>query len=199
MILSEMYQNIPVVMTFGRFNPPTIAHEYLITAGKKLADRIDGRFFVFPSKTEGNTKNPLPFLEKLKVLRTCFPYTDFVVHESIRDPFGALRWLDDQGYRDVRMIVGQDRADQFEDVKKYIGHTDPSKRYNFDQFGIVNAGKRNGRTGISSISSSKARECVGNNDFDSFANMMPTNCDKKTCRHIFHTVRSNLDHMAFSK
>ena len=40
------------VFTFGRFNPPTVGHEKLITAVQSVARQKGGDFFVYPSQSQ---------------------------------------------------------------------------------------------------------------------------------------------------
>ena len=65
------------VFTFGRFNPPTIGHEKLIKAVAKEAGSDD--WFIIPSQTAGEKKNPLPYDVKTKYMKLMFPqYADHI-------------------------------------------------------------------------------------------------------------------------
>ena len=61
-----------VTFTFGRYNPPTIGHEKLFDAVKKLAR--SGAYRIYSSKTQDPKKNPLLPKDKIKYLRkiVCF-------------------------------------------------------------------------------------------------------------------------------
>ena len=43
-----------VVFTFGRFNPPTVGHEKLITAVQAVSKTEGGDYFVYPSHSQDN-------------------------------------------------------------------------------------------------------------------------------------------------
>ena len=60
-----------VVFTFGRFNPPTTGHEKLIEKVKKIAGGDD--YYIFPSHSQNNKKDPLPLAKKVAYMRDMFP------------------------------------------------------------------------------------------------------------------------------
>ena len=62
-----------VIFTFGRFNPPTVGHEKLITAVQSVAKSKGGDFFVYPSHSQDPKKNPLSQPQKIKYMRKMFP------------------------------------------------------------------------------------------------------------------------------
>ena len=62
-----------VVFTFGRFNPPTVGHEKLITAVQSVARTRGGDFFVYPSHSQDPKKNPLNQATKIKYMKKTKP------------------------------------------------------------------------------------------------------------------------------
>ncbi len=46
-----------VTIVFGRFNPPTVGHQKLLDAAKKVAGK--GSMRIYPSRTQDKKKNPL--------------------------------------------------------------------------------------------------------------------------------------------
>ena len=60
-----------VVFTFGRFNPPTTGHEKLIDKVKSVAGIDDYR--IYPSQSQNQKKDPLPYAKKLAYMRKMFP------------------------------------------------------------------------------------------------------------------------------
>ena len=52
------------VITFGRFNPPTIGHAKMINRIVSVAKRNGGHAFIFASGSQDAKKNPLPYDEK---------------------------------------------------------------------------------------------------------------------------------------
>ena len=61
-----------VIFTFGRFNPPTVGHEKLITAVQSVAKSKGGDFFVYPSQSQDPKKNPLDRNTKIKYMKKMF-------------------------------------------------------------------------------------------------------------------------------
>ena len=60
-----------VIFTFGRFNPPTTGHEKLLDKLKTVAGT--SRYVVFPSQSQNQKKDPLPFALKVAYMRKMFP------------------------------------------------------------------------------------------------------------------------------
>ena len=67
--LIEQKEN--VVFTFGRFNPPTTGHEKLI---QKVASTAGSSpFRIYPSYSQNQKKDPLPFPLKIAYMRKMYP------------------------------------------------------------------------------------------------------------------------------
>lgn len=197
------------VFSFGRMNPPTMGHEKLIMAGKKLADSKNADFIVFPSKTQDKKKNPLDINTKVKFLRGFFPDVTFITDATIerpeegpgpvRTPFEALRWLEQQGYKNVYMIVGSDRVGTF---KKSMGayvtsinpSVDPEKAYQFDHFDVISAGDRDpDADGAEGASGTKAREFVINGQREEFVNLVaPSSGNQQLKVSLYNELRKVL-------
>lgn len=191
-IPSEMVrENKRAVWTFGRFQPITIAHEQLIKEVMKLSEGAD--HFIFTSRSHDNKTNPLNYDLKLEVLKTFIPEANFYRDESIINPFAAAHWLNNNGYTDITIVVGSDRANDLkESISNYIGHPDPEKCFNFKRFEVINFGDRiDEGDGISGISSTKARKFAADNDFESFCKIIPE-AEEKYKQALFHEVRKGL-------
>ena len=76
MHLRELFLNeddrSTAVFAFGRFNPPTIGHEKLIQKVQQVADKVNGKAYIFLSHTERTAKDPIDFTTKLSYLRQHF-------------------------------------------------------------------------------------------------------------------------------
>ena len=59
-----------IVFTFGRFNPPTLGHEKLLN---KVASIRADNYFIYLSRSEDSSKNPLAFRTKVAVMKRMFP------------------------------------------------------------------------------------------------------------------------------
>jgi len=60
------------VFAFGRFNPPTIGHEKLIQKVQSVANKVNGKGYVFLAHTGGTAKDPIDFTTKLSYMRQHF-------------------------------------------------------------------------------------------------------------------------------
>ena len=66
------------VFTFGRFNPPTVGHEKLITAVQNVSRTSGGDFFVYPSHSQDSKKNPLDQSTKIRYMKKMFMLHSFI-------------------------------------------------------------------------------------------------------------------------
>ena len=74
-----------VVFAFGRFNPPTIGHELLVKAVKKLAQQKKADHVIYASKSQDAKKNPLSVDKKVSYLKLMFKGTNFAAaNEEVR-------------------------------------------------------------------------------------------------------------------
>tara|TARA_B100001093_G_scaffold448890_1_gene454767 strand:+ start:453 stop:1793 length:1341 start_codon:yes stop_codon:yes gene_type:complete len=182
-----------VVFAFGRFNPPTIGHEKLFDAVKKLAR--GSQYRVYPSQSQDPKKNPLDFKLKVKFLRKMFPKhaRNIMADKGVRNAFDVVVKLYDQGYTKVTMVAGEDRVVEFEKLlNKYNG---TKGRHGFYQFenGIVvkSAGARDpDAEGATGMSASKLRAAANDNDLKTFAKGMPKGF--KDVEGLFNAVRAGM-------
>ena len=103
-----------VYFTFGRMNPPTIGHEKLLNMLARKAGRNPYR--VFLSQTQDAKKNPLVYNQKVKIARKMFPKhaRSIMADKKVKTVFHAMQKLYDEGYKNVIMVVGQDRVREFD-------------------------------------------------------------------------------------
>lgn len=166
-----------VVFTFGRFNPPTVGHEKLITKVASLAKGNNYR--IYASQSQDPKKNPLDFATKVKVMRKMFPKHGraIMADKGIRNAMDILVKLYDQGFTKVTMVVGSDRVNEFSALtNKYNGVKARHGLYNFeDGVNVVSAGERDpDAEGVEGMSASKMRAAAADNDFSSFSKGLPT-------------------------
>ena len=154
-----------VVFTFGRMNPPTVGHGKLIDKVLSVAKSSGAKAIIYPSKTEDDNKNPLPFKMKVKVLKDV--YGSIVdTDRTIVSPFHALEKLDDKKVSNVTFVVGSDRVKEF---KKNMGSHIKKNLSNIKKFSGVSAGERDhDASGVSGMSGSKMRSFVQKDQFDKF-------------------------------
>ena len=135
----------PLVITFGRFNPPTTGHEKLIKAVEKKATKEKADFRIYPSHSQDAKKNPLSRPDKIKFMRKMFrKYA-----RNIIDDNGAKTMLDvavkayKEGYRKLFVVVGQPEVPMFNTLlNKYNGVDARHGFYDFEEIEVVSAGSR---------------------------------------------------------
>ena len=181
---------------FGRFNPPTIGHEKLLQAAKKAA--AGGALKIYPSRTQDSKKNPLDPDMKVSYMRKMFP--DFE-EEIINDPdmrsiFDVLTAANEEGYKNINIIVGADRQAEFDNLaQKYNGEL-----YDFELINVISAGVRDADSaGVEGMSASKLRKAVVDDDFATFKKGLPKGIDDGDRQALYNAVRQGMKIKAASK
>ena len=177
--------------TFGRFNPPTTGHEKLVGKLVKLSRGYDT--IIFPSHSADKRKNPLSHKDKIKYLRLFFGKKAKVVDSASRTIFHIVHELYEQGYKNIRMVVGSDRVREFDVlIKKYNGYVARHGFYKFDKIEVVSAGERDpDADDVSGMSASKMRQYAEDGDYDNFKQGVP----KSGARHaekMYKAVRRGM-------
>ena len=180
-----------VAFTFGRFNPPTIGHERLIS---KVASVRADKFFIFPSWRQNSQTDPLPHKLKYRYMKRAFPrYSKNIIsNPKVKIVLHALVMLYDMGFEEVTMVVGSDRVRDFDSMlNRYNGIDSKHGYYEFPvDIRVVSAGQRNPDSkGVSGVSASKLRELVRNGDKDLFLYRLPTVMSKRDGQNLYDDLR----------
>lgn len=178
-----------VTLTFGRFNFPTTGHEKLFQQAKKVAGKGDLR--IYPSRSVDSKKNPLDPDEKIDIMHQMFPdYSRNIVNDpNVKTIFDALKQAHEDGYSNVKIVVGGDRVNEFEKMSSsYNG-----KLYDFSNVETASAGERSPDSeGIEGMSASKMRKAAAENDFKTFRSGVPNHIDNKTATLFMNTLRKKM-------
>lgn len=171
-----------VVMTYGRFNPPTAGHEKVIRQIMRMALDIGADARVYMSPTH-DRYNPLTFEDKYLICRETFGHV--IQHYQFAIP-QTLRLLAAEGYQMVRFFAGSDRYEAFTGfINKYNGI-----EYSINDLKVVNAGLRGIGPGLESVSATLARKAARDNDFQSFLALMPDQMAVHTSRRVYELIQS---------
>jgi hypothetical protein len=174
---------------FGRFNPPTVGHEKLLSAARKAA--AGGALKIYPSRTQDAKKNPLDPDMKISYMKKMFPdYEEEIVNDAeMRSIFDVLKTADEDGFDNVNIIVGADRQSEFENLaQKYNGEL-----YDFDLIRVISAGVRDSDAeGVEGMSASKLRKAVQDDDFDTFRRGTPKGLKDADAQAVFDAVRTGM-------
>jgi FAD synthase len=179
------------VITFGRFNPPTIGHEKLFDKMAKEAKRNKADYKIFASKSFDDKKNPLKYKEKLKLLKTFFPkHKQAVADDPGRTIIEILANMTQAGeYDHIILIVGQDRVKEFDALlQKYNG-----KDYTFKSIKVKNAGMRDpDGEGAEGMSASKLRKAATDGNWKDFEKGLPKSVKSGEAQRLYKLLRDRL-------
>lgn len=185
----ETQESETLTVGFGRFNPPTIGHEKLLNHIKKVADK--GEYRIYPSHSQDAKKNPLDSETKVGYMRKMYPdHSSSIVHDTgMKTIFDVLKGAHQQGYKNVNIVVGADRLQEFEKLaNKYNGNL-----YSFETINVVSAGERDPDSeGVEGMSASKLRKHAKDGDFETFSKGVPKALGEKDARRLYNTVRKNM-------
>ena len=94
-----------VVFTFGRFNPPTTGHEKLIQKVASVAGTNPYR--IYPSQSQNQKKDPLPFALKVAYMRKMFPKyaKNIIADRNVKTALDIAVKLYDEGFKNLIMVV----------------------------------------------------------------------------------------------
>jgi hypothetical protein len=187
--------NTKAIFVFGRMNPPTAGHEMLINHAKNVADTEHRQLFVFLSHKQDNKSDPLTHEEKLAILDPVFDDVIFVNDSTANTPFNAAYWLRDHGFKNVKMVVGSDRAPEFKArFKPYLRHKDPSLSFNFKKFKLETVGaiRDPDSDDMSGISASKARLLAQRGNMEGFAQILPADASQDVVEKAYNQIRNVL-------
>ena len=184
-----------VIFTFGRFNPPTVGHEKLITAVQSVAKSKGGDFFVYPSHSQDPKKNPLSQPQKIKYMKKMFPkYKRNIVASTGKTALAIASELYSKGYTNLVMVVGSDRVQEFQRIlDRYNGEDKAHGFYDYDKIEVVSAGERDpDAEGVEGMSASKMRAAAVSGDFKSFRMGTPKTLSDADTKKMFNDIRKGM-------
>ena len=178
MWLKELFEakNDSIVFAFGRYNPPTLGHEVVFKTVINTAKAKGAEHAVFISSTQKPKTDPLSFQYKLNYLKRTYSEVNFNNDDTIKTIVQLLQELMNKGYKNVTMVAGSDRVNEF---KAFLNQYNkkPDKKGNvpfeFDSIDVVTSGERDpDGEGISGISASGARAAAVSGDQAAFMKMV---------------------------
>lgn len=181
-----------VVFAFGRFNPPTVGHELLINAVKRIAGSND--YVIYVSRTNDKKKNPLPVDRKVYYMNRMFPGSNFKAANAQERTFLEAAAQLNTRYKNLIMVAGSDRIKNFkETLEKYNGVKDRHGYYKFDTIQVISSGKRDPDSDqADGMSATKMREAAKKGDFNSFKRGIPHTLTNIDARRLMNEVRKGM-------
>ena len=185
----------PVVMAFGRMNPPTTGHLKLIDKVKSTAEKLGAKHTVVVSHSQDSKKNPLSGEQKVKHLKRYSPGTHFET-SSKESPtiLHAAAKLHAKGHDELHVVAGSDRVKEMHTLlHKYNGVEAGHGLYNFKKIKVHSAGHRDpDAEGAEGMSGTKMREHAKNKDFSSFRQGVPSHVPDHHAKELMHDVRQGM-------
>tara|TARA_B100001939_G_scaffold198855_1_gene170966 strand:- start:1109 stop:2377 length:1269 start_codon:yes stop_codon:yes gene_type:complete len=184
------------VFTFGRFNPPTVGHEKLITAVQSVARQKGGDFFIYPSQSQDPKKNPLDRNTKIKYMKKMFTkFAKNIISSNAKTALDvAVELYNKKKYTNLVMVVGSDRVQDFKKLlQTYNGEEKKHGFYDFDSIDVVSAGERDpDAEGVEGMSASKMRAAAVDGDFKSFRMGTPPTLSDADTKKMFNDIRKGM-------
>ena len=185
----------PVVMAFGRMNPPTTGHLKLIDKVKSTAEKMGAKHTVVVSHSQDSKKNPLSSDQKIKHLKRYSSGTHFeasskdkptILHHAAR--------LHAAGHDHLVVVGGSDRVKEMHELlHKYNGVEGKHGHYNFKKIEVKSAGHRDpDAEGAEGMSGTKMREHAKNKDFSSFRQGVPSHVPDHHVKDLMNDVRKGM-------
>jgi len=185
----------PVVVGFGRMNPPTTGHLKLIDKVREVADKNKAKHKVIVTHTQDSKRNPLSGQQKLKHLKRYSPGTNF--ETSSKDHPTILHHaakLYAQGHDHLIMVAGSDRVKEYHDLlHKYNGKEGQHGHYNFKKIEVRSAGHRDPDSeGAEGMSGTKMRDHAKHNNLSSFRQGVPSHVSDDHAKELMKDVRRGM-------
>ena len=183
-----------VFFTFGRMNPPTTGHENLMNELAKKSGKNSYKVFLYQSQDK--KKNPLPYQEKVKMVRKFFPKhaRQVMLDKKIKNVFDVATRLFNEGYKNLTMVVGSDRVTEFNTLlNKYNGVKGRHGLYNFNRINTISAGDRDpDADDVTGMSASKMRKVAAEGNFSQFTQGLPRNVSNAEAKRVYNQVRKGM-------
>jgi len=171
-----------VTVVFGKFNPPTKAHQKVLSSAKQTAS--GGNFYIFPSRTEDKKKNPLPPDLKIDYMKEMYPeYAENIIDsDEFKTIFDVFIFLNQEGYTAVNVVCGAERVSEIDNLT----NKNNGKAYQFNSVNVISAGAKDPDS--ESESSAMARKAAAENDFETFKKSLPSNF--KNSKQLFADLQN---------
>ena len=178
-----------LTLVFGRFNPPTTGHKKLLDTAKGISG--DNDFRIYPSRSHDPKKNPLDPGTKIKFMKQMFAdYEEEIVNEKdMKTIFDVLMTAQEEGYKEVTIVVGSDRLGEFKNLAtKYNGEL-----YDFESISVVPGGTRDSDAeGVEGMSASKIRKAVKDDDRKAFERGVPSALGKEEINNLWNELKRSM-------
>lgn len=191
----EQTEGKTAVIAYGRYNPPTIAHQKVIDTVEEVAFKNNADGIIAPSHTQDMKKNPLSYPEKEEVLREMCNSAS--IASQGKTLIMLLQFLQQQGYTDIIHIAGSDRIPEYQKlIVMYNGK--PDKKgvipFNFNSYEFVSAGERDpdSEDDIEGMSASKLRLLAKEGNLELFKQGMSNKVSDDLKEKTYNKIREHI-------
>ena len=174
-----------VTVTFGKFNPPTKGHQKLLEVMEQSS--TGGNYYIFPSRTQDNKRNPLDPETKIAYMQEMFPeYAERIIDsDDFKTIFDVLSFLNQEGYTTVNIVVGDERVSEIDSLTAKAN----GQLYQYQSINVVSSGPKDPD---SESESSVARKSAVEGDYQTFLKSMPSGVDESIVKQLFMDLRSSM-------
>ena len=176
-----------IVVVFGRFNPPGRSHEQMLKFGYARAKENNYEFRIYPSRIQDVGTNPLNPSLKIQFMQMMYPeYADYILDsEEAKTIFDVLQSLYNDGYEDVRIVVGTERLGEFQS----LAHKGDGQGYQFQNIEVLASPGKDPDSDTSGAGSSAALKTAAmDGNYQAFASSLPGRMKKQDREALFNSV-----------
>lgn len=180
-----------IVLVIGRFNPPARNHELMLKYGYSRAKEKNYEFRIYPSRVQEKASNPLNPSLKVQVMQMMYPnFADYILDsEDMKTIFDVLNSLYNEGFKDVKIIVGAERVGEIQSLV----HRNQGQGYEFENIEVLAAPGKDPDSDTSGSGSSVAlRSAALNGDFQSFSMNLPSSMKLRDKEWLFNSVSKSM-------
>ena len=133
---------------------------------------------------------------KIKTVRKFFPKhaRSVMLDKKVKSVFDAATKLYTEGYKNIYMVVGSDRINEFKKLlEKYNGVKGRHGLYKFNKINVISAGDRDpDADDVSGMSASKMRSLASKGDFTQFSQGLPRSVSNNEAKKVYNEVRRGM-------
>ena len=181
-----LHESVAVIAN-GRMNPPSIAHEFLVSEVHDIALEVGGIPMLFLSNTV-NKNNPLSHSTKLALVEEAFGDKIFVIPENISNPIEMLKLVAEH-FDHVIWVAGEDQIKDYTRIIEDYNNVE----FVFESAEVVCVGHRDPESTdlIESMSATKLRQAALVEDISTFEAGLPEKLQPHA-RQIMEEVQNGL-------
>jgi len=175
----------------GRFNPPGRAHENMLKYGYARANENNFEYRIYPSRVQDRGTNPLNPTLKVEYMQMMYPdYSDYILDsEDMKTIFDILGSLHNDGFVDVRIVVGADRVGEFQS----LAHQNNGQGYEFNNIEVIPCPGKDPDSDTAGAGSSAAlRVAAAEENFEAFASSLPSRMKGADKESLFSSVMKSM-------